>query len=163
VPTELAFARDGSLFVGDRSGAILRVTMDRRVEPFATLPGSVAAFHLAVGPDDALYVAAPTLASHDPIYRITSDRLVEIFLDGFGRPQGLAFDAAGDLYVVDALAGVSSLYRVSLSRPEPEQVLAAPMLIGLAFDPAGGLVIASSDALWRLDVPLKPLPLLFPN
>ena len=37
--------------------------------------------------------------------------------------------------------------------PEPELVLTAPMLIGLAFDPAGGLVIASSDTLWRLDVP----------
>jgi sugar lactone lactonase YvrE len=125
VPTGLAFARDGTLFVGDRSGSILRVSPDRRIEPFATLPGSVAAFHLAVGPDDALYVAAPTLASHDPIYRITPDRLVETFFDGFGRPQGLAFDAEGDLYVVDALAGVSSLYRLRLGQapPVPELVL----------------------------------------
>ena len=32
---------------------------------------------------------------------------VETFCDGFGRPQGLAFDAEGRLYVVDALAGAS--------------------------------------------------------
>jgi hypothetical protein len=30
-------------------------------------------------------------------------------------------------------------------------------LIGLAFDPAGGLVIASSDTIWRVDVPVLPL------
>jgi len=162
VPTGLAFARDGSLFVGDRSGSIFHVSPDRRVETFATLPGSVAAFHLAIGPDDCLYVAAPTLASHDPIYRITPDRLVETFVDGFGRPQGLAFDAEGDLYVVDALASRSGLYRLRAgSDPIPELALSAPMLIGVAFDPGGGLVVASSDTLWRLDVPLKPLPLIF--
>jgi sugar lactone lactonase YvrE len=165
VPTGLAFARDGSLFVGDRSGSIFRIGTDRRVETWASLPGSVAAFHLAVGPDDALYVAAPTLSSHDVIYRITPERLVETYIDGFGRPQGLAFDATGDLYVVDALAGASTLYRIpsgSAGRA-PDVVLTAPMLIGLAFDPAGGLVIASSDTVWRLDVPLRPLPLVFLN
>ena len=64
---------------------------DRRVETFATLPASVAAFHLAFGPDGCLDVAAPTLATHDPIYRITPDRLVDSVYEGFGRPQGLAF------------------------------------------------------------------------
>src|SRR5690606_28764501 len=102
VPTGLAFGRDGSLYVGDRSGTVFRISPDRRVESFATLPPSVAAFHLAFGPDDCLYVTAPTLASHDPLYRITPDRLVDTVVDGFGRPQGLAFDSSGALYVVEA-------------------------------------------------------------
>jgi sugar lactone lactonase YvrE len=157
VPTGLAFGRDGSLYVGDRSGSVLRIAPDRRVETFASLPPSVAAFHLAFGPDDCLYVTAPTLASHDPIYRITPDRLVDTLVDGFGRPQGLAFDSIGDLYVVEALAGAAALYRIELAAPTPELVLTAPALIGVAFDPDGGLVVASADAVWRLDVPVAPL------
>lgn len=158
VPTGLAFAADGSLFVGDRSGTILRIAPDRSVEPYASLPASVAAFHLAVGPDNALYVTAPTLATHDAIYRITEDRLVDMVTDRLGRPQGLAFDRTGTLYVVDALAGSSGLFRIERDRPHPavELAVAAPSLVGIAFDPAGGAVLASNDTVWRLDVPLKP-------
>lgn len=159
VPTGLAVAADGTLFVGDRSGSILRVSPGKKVETFASLPASVAAFHLAFGPDGSLYVTAPTLASHDPIYRITPDRLVDVVADGFGRPQGLAFDSTGALYVVDALAGAAGLYKVDITRPrpEPELVLSSPALVGVAFDPAGGVVLASNDTLWRLEVELKPL------
>ena len=89
VPTGLAFAADGSLFVGDRSGSILRVSPDRTVETFAQLPASVAAFHLAMGPDGCLYVAAPTFATHDPIYRITPERLVDVVNDR-ARPPARA-------------------------------------------------------------------------
>ncbi len=157
--TGLAFAKDGSLFVGDRTGSILRVTPDREVETFATIPASVVAFHLAMGPDDCLYVTAPTLATHDAIYRITRDRLVDVAYDGLGRPQGLAFDSSGALYVVDALAGAAGLYRLDVSGPraEPELVLTAPSLVGVAIDPEGGLILASADTVWRLDCPLKPL------
>ncbi len=159
VPTGLAFGPDGSLFVGDRSGSILRVSPRREVETFATLPASVAAFHLAFGPRGDLFVSAPTLASHDPVYRITPDRAVDVFRDGFGRPQGLAFDEHGDLYIVDALAGAAGLFRVRADDPAepPELVLSAPALVGVAIDPQGGLVLASNDVIWRLDVPLRPL------
>jgi sugar lactone lactonase YvrE len=159
VPTGLAVAADESLFVGDRSGSILRVSADRKVETYASIPASVAAFHLAIGPDRCLYVTAPTLASHDPVYRVTRDRLVDVVADGFGRPQGLAFDSTGLLYVVDALAGGAGLYRLDVTkdRPEPELVLSAPALVGVAFDPAGGVVLASNDTLWRLEVNLRPL------
>ena len=159
VPTGLAFAPDGTLYVGDRSGSILRVSPERQVETFASLPASVAAFHLAYGPDGCLYVTAPTLATHDPVYRITPDRLVDVVADGFGRPQGLAFDSTGVLYVADALAGGAGLYRLDLGadKPKPELVLSAPMLVGVAFDPRGGVVLASNDTIWRLDVDLKPL------
>jgi sugar lactone lactonase YvrE len=157
VPTGLAFAPDGTLFVGDRLGSVFRIMADRSVDTFATLPPSVAAFHLAVGPDRCLYVAAPTLASHDPIYRVTPDRRVEVACDGFGRPQGLAFDRQGSLYVADALAGSSGLYRVdvSVARPRPELVVSAPMLVGVAVDPEGGLVLASNDTIWRLEVDVR--------
>src|SRR5678816_3392636 len=66
----LAFAPDGTLFVGDRSGTIFRVDRRGHAETFASLPSSVAAFHLAIGPDAALYVTGPTLSPYDSLYRI---------------------------------------------------------------------------------------------
>jgi sugar lactone lactonase YvrE len=149
----IAFGSDGALYVGDRSGSILRVTAGEAM-PFATLPPSIAAFHLAFGPDGWLYVTAPTLSTRDCVYRISRAGKVEIFYEGFGRPQGLAFDAHGHLYVVDAIAGGGGVYRLRLDDPrESEQVVAGGALIGLAFDPHGGLVLASSDTVFRLNVP----------
>jgi sugar lactone lactonase YvrE len=145
----IAFSADGTLFVGDRSGAILRVR-DGRASVFASIPPSVAAFHLAFGPDGWLYVTAPTLGARDCVYRVSPGGLVDVFHDGFGRPQGLAFDPLGDLYVVDALAGTSGVYRLPMDRPaEAEQVVSGGALIGLAFDPRGGFVLASSDTVYR--------------
>ena len=116
----IAFAADGTLFVGDRSGSILRVR-DGRASVFASIPASVAAFHLAFGPDGWLYVTAPTLSARDCVYRVSPEGLVDVFHDGFGRPQGLAFDCQGDLYVVDALAGSSE----SSPSPSPAPASAA--------------------------------------
>jgi sugar lactone lactonase YvrE len=153
VATGLAFSPDGDLFVGERSGTIFRVRPDRQVETFATLPSSVAAFHLAYGPDSCLYVTAPTLATHDALYRITPDRLVDVVTEAFGRPQGLAFDRTGTLYVVEALAGSAGLFRVDVRQdaPVPELVVAAPALVGVAFGPDDGTVLSSNDTVWRLD------------
>lgn len=152
VATGLAFSSDGDLFVGDRSGTIFRVRPDRQVETYATLPASVAAFHLAFGPDDCLYVSAPTLATHDAIYRISPERLVDVVSDKFGRPQGIAFDSRGDFYVVDALAGSAGLFKldVTTDAAEPELVVAAPSLIGVAFH-GTTTVLASNDTVWKLD------------
>src|SRR5215470_18018030 len=46
----LAFADDGALFVGDRSGTIFKLDRSGHAKTFASLPASVAAFHLAYGP-----------------------------------------------------------------------------------------------------------------
>jgi len=157
-PCGLAFGPGGDLFVGDRSGSILRVTPDREVTVFAALPPSVAAYHLAFGPDNLLYVAVPTLGSRDAVYRVAPDGGISTLFEGFGRPQGLAFDRQGLLYVVEALAGESGLVRLRIDRPspEPERVLAAAQLVGVAFDPRGGLAVASNETVYRLDVPVKP-------
>src|SRR4029453_2806441 len=154
----LAFGPDGALFVGDRSGSVLRIDADGHAHAFASLPASVAAFHLAFGPDGHLYVAAPTLGTHDPIYRISPEGDAVAWSAGFGRPQGLAFDGAGHLYVVEALAGSSGLYRIRLDAPHTrELMLAGGPLIGLAFDPHGGIALATSETVYRLGVPLRGL------
>ena len=146
----LAFSPDGTLYVGDRSGTVFRVAATGRATAFATLPASVAAFHLAWGPDDALYVAGPTLASYDSVYRIDRTGKVDRIASTFGRPQGLAFDAHGSLPVVEALAGLTGLYRLDASGTAT-RVLAARNLVGVAFDPLGGVIVASNDTAYRLD------------
>jgi sugar lactone lactonase YvrE len=145
----LAFAHDGSLFVGDRSGTVLRLDpASGAARPFATIPASVAAFHLAVGPDDAVYVTGPTLAPYDHVYRIDASGGVATVTSAFGRPQGLAFDAAGLLHVVDAAAGWSGVYRIA-DNDAIEQIVAGTDLVGLAFDPGGGFVVSSNDTVYR--------------
>ena len=146
----LAFSPDGTLYVGDRSGTVFRVGTSGRATAFATLPPSVAAFHLAWGHDDGLYVAGPTLSSYDRVYRIDRTGKVDEISSSFGRPQGLAFDARGALYVVEALAGVSGLYRIDRDGTA-SHVLAAPDLVGIAFDPSGGFIAASNDTAYRFD------------
>src|SRR4030095_6187309 len=99
-------------------------------EPFATLPASVAAFHLAISPTGELFVSAPTLASYDHVYRIDRQGGFRSLLTPFGRPQGLAFSPnEGVLHVVDALAGGSGLFRLPDLDGEPELVAAGGGLV----------------------------------
>ena len=152
----LAFDREGTLFVGDRSGTIFRVDREGQATMHASVPSSVAAFHLAFGPDEALYVTAPTLSPYDSVFKIERDGAVTIRSTGFGRPQGIAFDERGDLFVVEALAGVSGLYRlppwndVNDVNDVPELMLAGPGLVGVAFGSNGTVVVCSNDTAYRL-------------
>jgi hypothetical protein len=54
----------------------------------------------------------------------------------------------GSLFVIEALAGSSGLYRV---RPAaaPELVVAGVGLIGLAFGARGSMVVCSNDTAYR--------------
>ncbi len=144
----LAFAADGTLYVGDSSGTIVKLDPSGHATPLASLPASVAAFHLALGPDESLYVTGPTLAPSDPVYRIGQDGRVSIHSQAFGRPQGLAFDAEGTLFVIEALAGGSGLYRVPAAGA-PELVLDGPGLVGVAFGPDGSLVVCTNHTAYR--------------
>jgi sugar lactone lactonase YvrE len=149
----LAFTPDGTLLVGDRSGTIFAVDRAGKSTTFATLPASVAAFHLAVA-DDALYVAGPTLAPNDAVYQVSLiDRQVSVLTQGFGRPQGLAVSPSGGLFVVDALAGASGLYEVDRRTGERSLAVAAPGLIGITFDRAGAMFVCSHDTAYRFGPP----------
>lgn len=148
----LAFGADGSLYVGDRGGTIFRIEPDGRTETFATIPSSIAAFHLAMSPAGDLYVAAPTLASYDSVRRIAPDGRVEALNIPFGRPQGLAFDSKGVLHVVEALAGSSGVYAIRPDR-EPELIVAGAGLVGVAFKADGEMAVASSDSVFSFPPP----------
>jgi sugar lactone lactonase YvrE len=146
----LTFDAAGSMYVGDRSGTIFKVR-DGHAAPFATLPPSVAAFHLAMSPDGDLFVSGPTLGTYDYIHRIAPDGTVRRLPTPFGRPQGLAFAPDGSLHVVDALAGASGLYRFATPDSEPELVVSGGALVGVAFGPNGELVVASNETVYRFE------------
>jgi sugar lactone lactonase YvrE len=146
----IAFDQDGWMYVGDRSGTIFRVR-DGRAAAFATLPPSVAAFHLAMSPRGELFVSGPTLGSYDHVHCIARDGEVRTVPTPFGRPQGLAFSPDGVLHVVDALAGCSGLYRLADENAAPQLVVSGSALVGVAFGPRGELVVASNDTVYRFD------------
>jgi sugar lactone lactonase YvrE len=143
----LAFAPDGTLFVGDRSGTIFHIDEKGRTSTLTALPASVAAFHLAMGPDNALYVTGPTLGSYDRVYRVSMAGEIETIDASFGRPQGLAFDRDGTLHVVEALAGSSGVYQMRSTGKV--LAIAGPRLVGVAFGPEGTTVVATSDSVYR--------------
>jgi len=146
----IAFDADGAMYVGDRSGTIFRVR-EGQASPFATLPPSVAAFHLAMSREQELFVTAPTLNAYDYIYRISREGEVRTMPCPLGRPQGLAFDASGALHVVDALAGVSGVYRCDEADAAPELVISGSALVGVAFGPSGEVVVTSNETAYRFD------------
>jgi hypothetical protein len=150
IATGLAFHREGDMFVGDRSGAIYRVNEIGEAHAWVQLEPSVSAYHLAFGPDDALYVTGPTVSSFDAITRINEDGEPAEFYRGLGRPQGLAFDREGNLYVAASLRGRRGIVRISPDAARAEIVVAGMNLVGLAFSAKGEMVLATNEAIYSL-------------
>jgi len=158
VATGLAFDHDGNLYVGDRSGTIFKVGPQREIFVFATLEPSVAAYHLAFSPIGDLYVTGPTTSSFDRVYRVSPAGEVSVFFRGLGRPQGLAFDRLGNLYVAASLGGKRGIVRLT-PQAEPELVASGANLIGLALLPSHRAMITTNSALFTLDWDVEGLPL----
>jgi sugar lactone lactonase YvrE len=76
-----------------------------------------------------------------------------------GRPQGLAFDAEGNLYVAASFAGRRGVIRINPGG-EAELFLSGPGIVGLAFAPSRSMIVATHDALFRVDVGItgRPIP-----
>ena len=146
----IAFGEDGTMFVGDRSGTIFAVR-NGRPAPFATIPPSVAAFHLVVSREQELFVTAPTLNAYDPVYRIDRAGEVSTLPYPLGRPQGLALDPDGILHVVDALAGASGVYRFVRLDQAPDLVVTGTTLVGVAFSRTGETAVASNATAYRFN------------
>src|SRR5215470_12021266 len=158
IATGLAFDPRGNLFVGDRSGTIFKISPEREIFVFATLEPSVAAYHLAFHPGGELYVSGPTTSSYDRVYRITQNGEVHVFYRGLGRPQGLAFDQASNLYVVGSLGGKRGIVRIT-PQGHAEHVLSGPALVGLTLLPSGRGILAANSALFTIDWNVRGVPL----
>jgi sugar lactone lactonase YvrE len=150
VATGLAFNRSGEMFVGDRSGTIFRINEIGEAKPWAQHEPSVSAYHLAFGSDEALYVSGPTVSSFDSITRFDEDGNSSTFYQGLGRPQGLAFDQAGNLYVAASLRGRRGIVRISPDGSDAQLVVAGMNMVGLAFGPEGEMVVATNEAVYTI-------------
>jgi sugar lactone lactonase YvrE len=159
IATGIAFDREGSLYVGDRGGTIWRIAPDRQIFVYATLEPSVAAYHLAFSPSGLLYVTGPTTSSFDAIYTVDSHGTVSVFYRGLGRPQGLAFDAQGNLYVAASLAGKRGIVRITPDK-HASLAISGHGLVGLTFTRTGGAVLATTSSVFHLTWGIQPLSLI---
>src|SRR5262249_6006414 len=159
VATGIAFDQEGNLYVGDRGGTIWRIAQDRQIFVFATLEPSLAAYHLAFAPSGTLFVTGPTTSSFDAVYSVDPHGTVSVFYRGLGRPQGLAFDSQGNLYVAASLSGQRGLVKIT---PEGKASLAVSghNLVGLAMARNGDAVLATKDSVFHLAWGIQPLPLI---
>lgn len=159
VATGVAFDSEENLYVGDRSGTIFKISRTRQIYVFATLEASIAAYHLAFDSENVLYVTGPTTSSYDAVHRVSTSGEVDVFYRGLGRPQGLAFDAEGRLYVAASFQGRRGVVRFH-GQGDPEMFVSGPGIVGLAFSPSKDLIVATQNSLYRLDIDQagKPLP-----
>lgn len=160
IATGLAFDAEENLYVGDRSGTIFKIDRNRTTFVFATLEPSVAAYHLAFGPDGFLYVCGPTTSSYDNIWRISPSGEVSIFFRGLGRPQGLAFDIEGNLHIAASWRGHRGIVRITPAG-QASLAIAGSGLVGVAFARGPALIVATANSLYHLDWKTPGLP-LFP-
>jgi sugar lactone lactonase YvrE len=159
IATGIAFDRTENLYVGDRSGTIFKISPSREIFVFATIEPSIAAYHLAFHPSGDLYVTGPTTSSYDRVYRITQGGDVTTFFRGLGRPQGLAFDRDGNLYVAASYGGRRGIVRIT-PQAHGDLVLSGSGLVGMALQPSGRAMLATTGALFTLDWDVRGLPLL---
>jgi sugar lactone lactonase YvrE len=151
VATGIAFDPEGYLYVGDREGTIHRVNRQGSATVFATLPPSVAAFHLAFDSRGNLYVTNPSMSGYDAIHRFTADGERQAFVTDLGRPQGLAFDDQGNLHVVAYYRGEAGIMKIT-PQGEISHVVSGVNLVGLALDSTGHMTVVSTSAVYRLNL-----------
>jgi len=159
IATGIAFDKNENLYVGDRSGTIFKIARDRQIFVFATLEPSIAAYHLAFGPSGDLFVTGPTTSSFDVVHRVDPHGDVTTYYRGLGRPQGLAFDRKGNLYVAASLRGKRGIVKITPDAHASLEV-SGQGLVGLAFAPGGSAVLATNDAVHHLAWNIPGLPLL---
>ena len=85
-------------------------------------------------------------------------RSERFFPAGSGRPQGLAFDRLGNLYVAGSLAGKRGVVRLT-PQAEAEVVIGGSNIVGLAVLPTHRAIIATNNAVYTLDWEVEGLPL----
>ncbi len=157
VATGLAFDAEGNLYVGDRSGTIFRLGPHGKhnaaeIFVYATLEPSVAAYHLAFRDDGVLLVTTPTTSSHQPVYAIDPDGTPRVFHRGLGRPQGLALDVDGNVYIAASLAGRRGIVRITPDGRDATLVVSGNDLVGLCFMDDGAVALATGSTLFTVDL-----------
>jgi sugar lactone lactonase YvrE len=159
VATGIAFDSEENLYVGDRSGTIFKIARDRQIFVFATLEPSVSAYHIAFGPQGDMFVTGPSTSSFDCVYKVDPHGSVSVFYRGLGRPQGLALDVEGNIYVAASLAGKRGIVKITPQGKASLEV-SGQGLVGLAFSPGNSAILATNSAVHHISWNIQGRPLL---
>src|SRR5208282_3940448 len=159
IATGIAFDRDENLYVGDRSGTIFKIARDRQIFVFATLEPSVSAYHLAFGPHGDMFVTGPSTSSFDCVYKVDPHGTVSVFYRGLGRPQGLALDVDGNIYVAASLSGKRGIVKIT-PQGKANLEVSGHGLVGLAFAPGKSAILATNSAVHHISWNIQGRPLL---
>ncbi len=169
VPTSVAIGPDGSLYIGLLSGGpfpqgaakVLRLGADGKLTDYAT--GLTMVVAMAFGPDGRLYATeistdfAPALEGKPPaagnVLRLLPDGTKEVVAADLMVPNGLAFDAAGDLYVLNNTVAMGPpgppqgqvLRFAGIAAPQSSTVTQVP---NGSLDPVSPAADAAGRALW---------------
>jgi sugar lactone lactonase YvrE len=149
IATGIAFDAAENLYVGDRSGTIFKIARDRQIFVFATLEPSVSAYHIAFGPHGDMFVTGPSTSSFDSVYKVDPHGTVSVFYRGLGRPQGLALDVEGNVYVAASLAGKRGIVKITPQGTANLEV-SGQGLVGLAFAPGKSAILATNSAVHHI-------------
>jgi sugar lactone lactonase YvrE len=150
IATGVAFDAEGLMYVGDRSGTVYRVREFGETETFTVMEPSVAAYHMAFGPEGRLFMTSPGLASHDAVHVIDKEGFDEKYFTGLGRPQGLAFDKARTLYVAGCFKGHHGIVRISPDGKSAEHFVAGNNVVGLCFTKKGEVIVATNESVYSI-------------
>ncbi len=159
VATGIAFDPEENLYVGDRSGTIFKIARDRQIFVFATLEPSVSAYHIAFGPHGDMFVTGPSTSSFDCVYKVDPHGTVSVFYRGLGRPQGLALDVDGNVYVAASLAGKRGIVKIT-PQGKANLEVSGQGLVGLAFAPGKSAILATNGAVHHIAWNIQGRPLL---
>jgi sugar lactone lactonase YvrE len=93
------------------------------------------------------------------VYEIDPHGSVSVYYRGLGRPQGLALDVEGNLYVASSLGGKRGIVKIT---PDGNASLAVAGhgLVGLAFAPGRSVILATTNAVHHLMWGIQGRPLL---
>ena len=141
------------------TGLSSRSLRDRQIFVFAMLEPSVSAYHMAFGPQRRSVCDWADDLQFRRVHKIDPHGNVTTFYRGLGRPQGLAFDIDGNLYVAASLSGKRGIVKISPDGKASLEV-AGTGLVGLAFAPGRSVILATTGAVHHLSWDIQGLPLI---
>ena len=165
-PTGVAVDAAGDLFIADTGNARVVEIPNlggalSSLSQKAIAGGLTAPLAIATGPFDALYIAqAGELARYD--VRGLPTAQTTVLSTSFARPEALAVDAQGDVFVADAASGsVSEVANYTNALTTVASGLTLPS--GLATDAAGDLFLADNGTAQVVRIPVVNGALTYAN